>query len=144
LIRRSSAARITDGQRGYVLISAIALAILYFALMELMLIDSQRTLRAADRFREKIVATVLAENAAELSAENMGANTVSTADYDNGQGHMHAKMTRESPATAGAPSKFVIVAKGDATGVPPVSATVTLKGTLTGSQVEISESYHSQ
>ena len=56
---------------------------------------------SAEASTEKASAWV-AENAAELSAENMGANTVSTADYDNGQGHMHAKMTRESPATTGA------------------------------------------
>ena len=58
-------------ERGYVLIAAIALAILYFALMELMLIDSSRALREAQRFRSKVIATTLAESAAELSAASM-------------------------------------------------------------------------
>ena len=39
-----SSFRARTRERGYVLITAIALAILYFALMELMLIDSSRAL----------------------------------------------------------------------------------------------------
>src|SRR5204863_3948307 len=65
-IRSSFRGRTTE--RGYVLISAIVLAILYFALMELMLIDSSRAVREAQRFRARIVATTLAESAAELAA----------------------------------------------------------------------------
>src|SRR5438094_727313 len=68
---RSSFRDRTTDQRGYVLISAIALAVLYFALMELMLIDSSRALREAQRFRARVVASALAENAAELAAANM-------------------------------------------------------------------------
>ena len=47
-------------EKGYVLISAIALAILYFGLMELMLIDSSRALVEAQRLRSRIVASALA------------------------------------------------------------------------------------
>ena len=58
-------------ERGYVLIAAIALAVLYFALMELLLIDSSRALREAQRFRAKVIAATLAESAAELSTASM-------------------------------------------------------------------------
>src|SRR6266566_4686861 len=69
-IRFFSRGRTTE-QRGYVLISAIALAILYFGLMELMLIDSSRALREAQRFRARVTSAALAESAAELSAAQM-------------------------------------------------------------------------
>ena len=53
-IRSSSRARTSE--RGFALIAAIALSVLYFALMELMLIDSSRELAEARRFRARIVA----------------------------------------------------------------------------------------
>ncbi|HWS71823.1 MAG TPA: hypothetical protein VN605_06890, partial [Thermoanaerobaculia bacterium] len=47
------------------------LSVLYFGLMELMLIDSQRALAEARRFRARVVASTLAESAAELAAEQL-------------------------------------------------------------------------
>src|SRR5207253_6400225 len=85
---RSSFRDRTTDQRGYVLISAIALAVLYFGLMELMMIDSSRALREAQRFRARIVASVLAENAAELAAANMITQPGSTTTAQDDQGKM--------------------------------------------------------
>src|SRR6266699_1606314 len=80
-----------NSQRGYVLISAIALAILYFALMELMLIDSSRALREAQRFHQHVLAVTLAESAAELSAASMVTrNAGDTISADDEQGIMKA------------------------------------------------------
>src|SRR5258708_13978010 len=70
----------TSSQRRYVLITAIALAVLYFGLMELMLIDSSRALREAQRFRSRVVASALAESAAELAAAQMGTRPGATAN----------------------------------------------------------------
>ncbi|HEX7420223.1 MAG TPA: hypothetical protein VF505_10080, partial [Thermoanaerobaculia bacterium] len=55
-------------QRGFVLITALTISILYFALMELLLIDSSRALREAQRFRAHVLAGTLAESAADLAA----------------------------------------------------------------------------
>ena len=87
----SSSFRVRTRERGYVLIAAITIAILYFALMELMLIDSSRALREAQRFRSKVVAATLAESAAELSAASMVTrNAGDTINADDEQGSMKA------------------------------------------------------
>src|SRR5260370_11002888 len=78
----------TTNQRGYVLISAIALAVLYFGLMELMLIDSSRALREAQRFRSRVVASALAESAAELAAAQMVTRPVANANASDEQEHI--------------------------------------------------------
>src|SRR5438105_10104932 len=78
----------TIDQRGYVLISAIALAVLYFGLMELMLIDSSRALREAQRFRSRVVASALAESAAELAAAQMVTRPGANANASDEQGQM--------------------------------------------------------
>src|SRR6266545_5727430 len=72
LIRFFSRASISrQRQRGFVLISALVLSVLYFALMELLLIDSSRALNEAQRFRARVVAGALAESGAELAALQM-------------------------------------------------------------------------
>jgi hypothetical protein len=43
-IRSSSRARTTEGQKGFALILAIGIAVVFFLLVELMLIDSAREL----------------------------------------------------------------------------------------------------
>jgi hypothetical protein len=127
------------------LIAAIALAILYFGLMELMLIDSQRALREAQRFRSKIIATTLAENAADLAAEQLCANYKATIDYANAEGTMTGTMER---TTIGDPadkkSSFIIDVTGVSSGVPPSTATVKLDGEINGTKVDIKYAYHSQ
>jgi hypothetical protein len=145
LIRFSSSARRSERQRGYVLIAAIALAILYFGLMELMLIDSQRALREAQRFRSRIIATTLAENAADLAAEQLCTSYKVTVDYANVDGTMTGTMDR---VTVGDPSQnkstFVIDVAGASTGVPPTTVKVKLDGEINNSKVDIKYAYHSQ
>lgn len=123
-------------ERGYVLISAIALAILYFALMELMLIDSSRALREAQRFRARIVATTLAESAAELAAVQLvTATQPSPVNASDDQGTMKATLQRSGKA-------FLIDANAESTGVPPQKATVNVQGEVDGTTVRIFYTYH--
>ena len=124
-------------QRGYVLVSAIALAILYFALMQLMLIDSSHALQEANRFRARIVASALAENAAELAAANMINQPRGTASYQDEQGKMVGSIEVNG-------SDFEINAEGDATGVVPVKATVHVQGRIQGTHIAVDYTYHSQ
>ena len=114
-IRSSFRGRTTE--RGYVLISAITLAILYFALMELMLIDSSRAVREAQRFRARIVATTLAESAAELAALQLVTASGGPVNATDDQGTMSATLQRSG-------DKFTIDANAESTGVPPQKATV--------------------
>jgi hypothetical protein len=124
-----------------VLITAIVLAILYFALMELMLIDSSRSLQQAQRFRSRLVAQALAESAAELAAVNLVDRYGTTVDAEDEQGKMVGKSTRT-------PTTFVLEGSGTTTGVMPVTATVRVQGSIVGSgkdaHVTIDYAFHSQ
>jgi hypothetical protein len=133
----SSRAR-TREQRGYVLITAIALAVLYFALMELMLIDSSHALREAQRFRSRVVAATLAESAAELSTASMVTrNTGDTINADDEQGSMKATSRIHGIA-------FDIDAEATTNGVAPAKSTVRVQGRIVGQRVIIDYTYHSQ
>jgi len=131
--------RTTERERGYVLISAIALAILYFALMELMLIDSSRALREAQRLRARVQAATLAESAAELAAVNL-INAVPTGpvNAEDDQGKMTATLQRTG-------DQFLIDASSETTGVPSQKATVRVQGTvLPSGAIRIDYTFHSQ
>src|SRR6058998_1151051 len=115
LMRFSFRGRTTD-ERGYVLISAIALAILYFGLMELMLIDSSRALREAQRFRGRVVASALAESAAELAAAQMVTRPGGATSAEDEQGKMLGSLEISG-------NTFELVGQGNVAGVVPMSAT---------------------
>lgn len=128
----------TTNQRGYVLISAIALAVLYFALMELMLIDSSRALREAQRFRSRIVASTLAESAAELVAAQMITNRASTTvSAKDDQGNMKGTLKIVQ-------NDFELVGEAETAGVAPVKADVRVQGRIQGTKVIIDYTFHSQ
>ena len=128
----------TNSQRGYVLLSSIALAVLYFALMELMLIDSSRALREAQRFRSRIISSTLAESAAELAAANMVTNNASNS----------VKATDEQGSMDGslhvAGGQFEIVANAQSAGVQAMKASVRVQGRIEGTRVIIDYTFHSQ
>jgi len=133
-----SSFRARTRERGYVLIAAIALAILYFALMELMLIDSSRALREAQRFRSHVVAATLAESAAELSAASMVTrNAGDNINADDEQGSMKANCKVAGTA-------FDIDAEANTSGVMPMKATVRVQGRIVGQRVMVDYTYHSQ
>jgi len=132
-----SSFRARTRERGYALISAIALAILYFAVMQLILIDSSRVLREAQRFRSKVISSNLAENAAELAAAQMVMTTVRNVDAKDAEGTMKGKLQR---ATA----DFMIEAEGTSYGAESKRATVKLQGRVLGTKVVVDYATHSQ
>src|SRR5579884_4013869 len=134
---RSSFRGRTRKQEGYVLISAIALAILYFALMQLMLIDSSHALVEAQRFRSRIVASALAENAAELAAQDMINQPRGVASYEDDDGRMLGSISVNG-------NQFEINGKGDTKGVIPVTATVRVQGRIEGNHIAVDYTFHSQ
>jgi hypothetical protein len=127
----------TTNERGYVLISAIALAILYFALMELMLLDSSRALREAQRFRSRVVAATLAESAAELAAAQMVNRPGTTANAQDDQGRMTGTLNSNG-------NQFELNGEGTTAGVLPVKASVRIQGRVEGSHIAIDYTFHSQ
>lgn len=108
-------------QRGFVLITALTLSILYFALMELLLIDSSRALGEAQRFRAHVVAETLAENGAELAAFQIITRNQANIDAQDFQGTMHGELRRISNA-------FVLSGQGVSIGSLTQSAKVTVEG----------------
>ncbi len=119
----SRALTIRRDQRGFVLVAALVLAILYFALMELLLIDSSRALAEAQRFRARIVSTALAENAAELAAEQIVSRSSAKVTASNFQGTMDGTLTRSGP-------KFELEGQGTATGVIRQESSVIVQGRI--------------
>ena len=136
-IRSFCRARTTE-QRGYVLISAVALAILYFALMELMLIDSSRALREAQQFRSRIIASTLAESAAELAAAQMVSRRVSSsANARDEQGSMTGSLHLIN-------DQFELLGDATTSGVSPMKANVRVQGRIEGNRVLVDYTFHSQ
>lgn len=125
-------------QRGFVLITALVISILYFALMELLLIDSSRALSEAQRFRAHVVAGTLAENAAELAAfQIVTGNGAPTVDKQDSQGTMHGVLERNS-------NSFVLTGEGVAIGAMKQSAKVRVEGRVEGLAVKIDFTVHGE
>jgi type II secretory pathway component PulK len=127
-------------RRGFALVAALVLAVLYFALVELLLLDSSRELAEARQFRARIVALTLAENAAELAAVQLAAPDRMTNDsrLENDQGKMEARMTKN------AGGQFEIEAKGETSGVLQIRSRVRVHGRVVGNDVRIQYTIHSQ
>ena len=125
-----------SNQRGYALISALVLAILYFGLIELLLLDSARELAEARRFRARIIAETLAENGAELAALQIVTTEKSEGSAEDWQGTLTGRMTKN---TSG---EFVIEGEGKSGGITESKAKVSLKGRVVGTSVRINWSTH--
>ena len=134
-IRSSSRAR-TNSERGFALISAIVLAVLYIALIELLLLDSARELAEARRFRARIVAATLAENGAELAAAGMLSREDANVNATDWQGTINGTMRKL------ADNQFEITGDGTTAGVVQTSARVRLYGRIVGNDVRIQYSMH--
>ncbi len=105
------------------LISALVLALLYFALMELLMIDGSRALSEARRFRARVVAAHLAENAAELAAIEITTRLSNKVEQTDGSGRMEGEMRRNGES-------FVLMGTGDVSGTETQSASVRVQGRL--------------
>ncbi|HEX9981804.1 MAG TPA: hypothetical protein VGF69_00940 [Thermoanaerobaculia bacterium] len=113
-------------ERGYALISAIVLSVLYIGLISLLLIDSTRELNEAQRFRARVMAQTLAENGVELAAEGLRTRYMATEKEDGWMGHAEGRLERD----AGELGTFTLEGKGTSAGVMKVDSTVKLEGTI--------------
>lgn len=125
-------------ERGFVLATALLIAVLYFALMELMLLDSTRAFQDARRFRSHVMAAALAEDGAELAAAGMVAKSGASVARDDLQGTVAGNFVR------GGCCNFELTGDASTKGVPPASAHVRLQGRITDTTVSIDYSTHSQ
>jgi hypothetical protein len=127
----------TESQRGFVLVAALVLAILYFMLMELMMIDSSRALVEAQRFRARVVAATEAENGAELACVQMVTRLNGISDMTDDQGHRQGQYRKGA-------TTFEVTGEGTSGGTIAQRASVYLKGRIEGTDVKIDYANHSQ
>ena len=122
-------------ERGFVLAAALIIAVLYLALMELLLMDSTRALNEAQRYRSQVIAQTLAESGAERAAAQMVTKLSNSANGEDWQGTMTGTMQHPG-------SSFEIIGDGIATGVPSAKAHVELKGAVFGTHIQIDYATH--
>jgi hypothetical protein len=132
----SRARTASKSERGVVLIASLVLAVLYFALMELMMMDAARSLNEAQRFRARVVAEALAENGAELAAAQMIARTGGTASYSDDQGTIKGTYRRVDCCA------YELTGTGMTSGVVQQSSTVRLQGRIDGTAITIDYAEH--
>lgn len=125
-------------ERGFALAMAIILAVLYFGLIELLMIDSSRELAEARRFRARIVASTMAENAAELAAHDMalkppGASSDVTLEDADGKGEGKLRKMND---------RFELRGEAETKGLVKTKATVRVTGRLTGGEIYIDYTTH--
>lgn len=139
-IRFCNRARTSDsgGEEGFVLLSALILAVLYLALIELLWMEGTRALQEAARYRARVVANVLAENGAELAAEKMVTSGIpQNVDRDDDAGSCNGTLKWVGPA-------FVLNGTGTSAGVVHEAASVRLQGRVVGTSVKIDYAVHAQ
>lgn len=110
-------------ERGFVLVTTLAIAILYFSLMELLLIDASRAQAEAQRFRARVVAATLAESGAELAALQMMSKTGSTVTYRDVQGSADGTYKRSN-------DNFELEGHATAVGAVQQEASVRVQGRI--------------
>lgn len=143
-IRSSNRARTSE--RGFALAIAVALAVLYFGLIQLLMFDASQQLAEARRFRARIVALTLAENGAELAAAGITnpARAMYQGQWNDEFGNASGKMVKGATDPSTGATTFTIMAEGAATGVAKQKATVALTGEVQGNDVRITYTNHSQ
>lgn len=130
--------RAERSQRGFVLLSVLLIAVLYFGLIELLLGDATQRLREAQRFRATITANILAENAVELATARMVHLSVNQASAELDDGSLSGTYRRVGE------DGFIVEATGTTNGMFRTKRTVTIHGEIRASSVRIHQTRHSQ
>lgn len=120
------------------------LAILYFGLMQLLMMDASRELNEARRFRARIVALTYAENGAELAARDMINQHTANVSQEDAQGKYSGELNRAFASPNATEIPFTIVGRSETTGLAKTKATVYVQGRILGSEVRIQYTMHSQ
>lgn len=143
LSTRSLSRARTHSEEGFVLVSVLVLAFLYFTLISLILWESAQSYRAAQRFRSRVVVQSLAESGAELVAQELMTAPSSTLKEMLPDGLVTGKGQTEGPDAAGV-TTFTIYADATSKGVRPMTAHVEVFGHFEGTTMRIDRTTHSQ
>lgn len=134
-----SCSRARTGERGFALVWAVGLALLFFMLIQLVLLDSSRELSEARRFRARILAINLAENGAELSAVHMRDHIRGVGSHEDWQGAISGEF-QKNPQTG----EFTMWGEGVTRGTVQAKARVDVKGryVAAANRIEIDYTIH--
>lgn len=132
-----SCSRARTSERGIALVIALVVAVLYFGLIELMLYDASRELAEARRFRARVIALTLAENGAELAAQNLVTTPQNPTPVTDWQGTASGDVSKTG-------EDFKINGTGDVTGIVAAHATVYVQGRVDAQGIHIDYTQHSQ
>ena len=117
-------------------------------MIELLMLDSSRDLAEARRFRAKVVAQTLAENAAELAALNLAQPSAPAVpvEAEDWQGTMRGTVRKTAAQSESGSEQqlFTLSGVGEATGTVKSRATVRVNGRIIGSRIVIDYAQHSQ
>jgi Tfp pilus assembly protein PilX len=141
-----------SSERGFALLVALILAVLYFGFVELLMMDASREMSEARRFRGRIVALTLAENGAELAAEQMVSRKSATVELQDFQGTASgtlktgvAGMVQDEGGAMHEEAGFDLIAKARSSGPEPSSAVCHIEGVIRDkTQLRILFTRHSQ
>jgi hypothetical protein len=140
----SSSSRVhSDGERGFALLSAIVIAVLFFVLIQLLLVEATSASRQAVRFGARITSQVLAENAAELAALQMVRLGPMGLQEQLDGASIQATWQRFPEQNAGE-VPYLIRASASVEGVQPVEARVEVYGRLGATWITVDRTEHSQ
>lgn len=121
-------------ERGFALITALLLAILFLGMIELALADATAAQREARRFRERISSQILADNAIELAAAGMVTKeSGGSFERETEAGTMNGSI-KVLPG-----GRFELAGDGVSAGLE-VRARVELEGRVVGNQIVIQKS----
>ncbi len=127
-----------EGQRGFVLLTVLILALLFFALMGIVLTESIDAYRGAQRLRSRATAQALAETGAELVARDMITKLATSVNVDLQDGHVRAEYKRLPN------DLFEIESTGRTTGSFRASSTLKLTGQISGTEIKVMRAEYSQ
>lgn len=127
--------RLFSRRRGFALVSALVLALLFLALIELLLADLTQASRTAERVRGRILADILAENGVELVVRDMVTSPTGSVSRELDGGRVVASY---EPRANGA---FTIRSESLANGPFPARAALVIEGRITGPRVRIVRSH---
>lgn len=127
----------TSREKGFALISALLLALLFLALIQILFLESSETYRSAMRFRSRVLAQALAESAVEIAARdlvNYGGASINAQNLDGRMESVFERLDEDG--------RFRIIGKGVTGGVFPMEADVEIEGKIDGPKIDIDKSKH--
>lgn len=131
-------------ERGFALAGALIVALLFFAIVAAVLMESTTALRSAQFFRARLASQALAESGAEVAAASMQTHGSQAVETETSEGRISGEyrlVATEDPDVM----QFTITGRGTTTGTPEATATVYVYGRLwSNGAIRVEQTRHEQ